>query len=88
MLFDKPWMRPMQYTDDNNAGAPESRDGAETESRPWPEDLDEHLLRMESNRMAKVDAKPTGPWVDNTPLRYRDGNPDQEFGLDDQDELE
>jgi hypothetical protein len=83
-------MRPMQYTDDGRAGFPEPRASAPdlgSDDTDEVEGAPAVALRMESARTAKLDAKLTGPWVDNTPLRYRDGDPEHEFGLDDQDEL-
>jgi hypothetical protein len=79
-FYDKPWMRPMQYTDSHNAGAPD-REAAEATEDEVPADL-----RMDSERVEKMAGKPAGSLRDTTPLDYRTGNPEHVFGLDDDDE--
>jgi hypothetical protein len=82
MFYDKPWMRPMQYTDRNDAGAPVREAETATEDTP----AGDVPLRMESDRVEKMAAKPANGLRDTTPLDYRTGNPEHVFGLDDDDE--
>ena len=58
---DKPWMRPMQYTDNNNAGFPDRDDRAAEAEMPYDNGVSVlGHLRMESERTSKLDSKPVG----------------------------
>jgi hypothetical protein len=92
MFDDKWWMRPVQYTDGGNAGAP-AEDAATQVSASELQtmvtvDEPDRPLRMESDRVEKMASKPVGGLRDNEPMVYRTGNPEAVFGLSDDDYLE
>jgi hypothetical protein len=82
-VYDKPWMRPIQYNDDTlGMTAPSAADvvlDADADNE------EEGIVKPVPDDLPREGSKPRNVSHDTTPMRYRKGDRDAVIDLDDDD---